>query len=29
MMLLVGMVIVIILIVLLAYFGRWRKGKSQ
>ena len=29
MMLFVGMVIVIILIVLLAYFGKWRKGKSQ
>ncbi|MBE3120860.1 MAG: PKD domain-containing protein [Thermoplasmata archaeon] len=29
MMLLVGIVIVIILVLLLAYFGKWKKGKSQ
>jgi hypothetical protein len=29
MMLLVGMVIVVILVLLLAYFGKWKKGKSQ
>jgi hypothetical protein len=29
MMLLVGMVIVIVFIILLAFFGKWRKGKSQ
>jgi hypothetical protein len=29
MMLLVGMVIVIVFIILLAFFGKWKKGKSQ